>query len=185
MDPSKGLSSGSPIGHVVRRIRTTRPIIAASAAGSTLDMAFDEEKRHSLSMSETQEITGKNPNCTWAITVIPESKEHIVVASWISNSWAAQFFSHLREAHGRELEEAVSAELILFCENWFLHPKVWNSFSNTKRKAILDSYDNIDRLMEGSYQWQDKRPSTKWHAHINVPNRHQLNLFRYNESVFN
>jgi hypothetical protein len=174
----------SPIEHIVRRISTPRPIVAASAAGATLDMAFDPANSRVLSMSETQTLTGKNPNCTWAMTVIPQDKEHIVVISWIKGSLSDQFFAHLNKVNGKELEEAISAELILYCENWFLHPKVWDSLSRTRRDAILRAYDNIDQLMTGSIHWQSKKPSTRWFEHINLPNRHQLNLFRYNESAF-
>ena len=173
-----------PIEHIVRRVSTPRPIVAASAAGATLDMAFDQTNSRVLSMSETQTLTGKNPNCTWAITVIPQDTEHIVVTSWIKGSLSGQFFAHLNEVNGRELEEAISAELILYCENWFLHPKVWDSLSRTRRNAILGAYDNIDQLMTESIHWQSKKPSTRWHEHINLTNRHQLNLFRYNASAF-
>ena len=184
MDRDKSSLRASPISHIVRRIRTARPIVAASAAGASLDMGFEQETGRLLSASETRALTGKNPNNTWAITIVPQDADHIVAISWITGTVGDQCFSHLREVNGRELEEAVSAELIRFCENWFLHPKVWTSFSKTKQDAILRSYDNIDRLIQGPHQWHDKSPNTKWYEHIDLPNWHQINLFRYNESVF-
>ena len=182
-DPHR-FPDSSPIDHIVRRIRTTRPIIAASAAGASLDIVFEENTRRILSITETQSLTRKNPNNTWAITVIPQNKEHTLVISWIKDNEGDQYFSHFRKLNGQELEEAVSAELIVFCENWFLHPKVWKSFSRSKQNAILSSYDNTDQLIEGSYQWHGKKQNTKWYEAIGIPNKHQINLFKYDESIF-
>ena len=173
----------SPIDHIVRHIRTPHPIIGASAAGASLDFVSEEHTGRTLSITETQSFTGKNPNNTWTITIVPQHGEHTLAISWVKGNGGDKYFSHFRDLNGRELEEAVSAELIVFCENWFLHPKVWKSFSRTKQNAVLSSYDNTDQLMRGSYQWHGKKQKSTWYDAIGITNRHQINLFKYDESI--
>ncbi len=107
-----------------------------------------------------------------------------MVASWLKNSPAYAYFQHSNEVQGRELQEAVSAELILLCENWFLSPRVWTSFSATKQAAIIDAYDNTRELLSGQYGWHDRTDDTPWFEYLNLGNRRQINLFRYNKTVF-
>ena len=73
----------------------------------------------------------------------------------------------------------MSAELILFCENWFLDPKVWAAYGTKKQEAMLTAYDNISELLSHRYSWVDKDDKTTWYEYLNISNRHQLNLFRY------
>lgn len=78
----------------------------------------------------------------------------------------------------------MSAELIVFCENWYINPKIWRSFSRTRQAAIIDAYDNVDELVAGRYGWLDRQDETPWFEYLNLGNRRQINLFRYNRAIF-
>ena len=114
--------------------------------------------------------------------MIPREAEHVVVASWLKGSQAANYFQHFKEVDGRELEAAVSAELIGFCESWFLRPRVWESYNKRKKDAIVRAYRNSERLAAGGYRWIE-RGKKKWYEFMNIHNRHQINLFRYDKSA--
>ena len=91
------------------------------------------------------------------------------------------YFEHITKSQGKELEAAVSADLILFAENWFLNPKVWRAYGARKREAIRKAHNNSDTLYgdgEG-YYWSNKKANMPWWEHLKVPNRHQLNLFHH------
>ena len=161
------LGPDCPVGHIVRRIKTPRPILAASCAGGSLISINNIE----LPVS-------------WTFSVLPQADEHVVVASYLKGSVGQTYFSHFGEVDGRELQAAVSAELIYFGENWFIHPKAWCGYGEKKRDSIIEAYDNFKELIAGDYKWWDRDPKTPWHKYLGVANRHQLNLFRYDESVF-
>ena len=127
------------IEHIVRRFKTDQPVVAASCAGGGSELAFDRVTGQELSQNELHSITRREPNTCWGLTVVPRRYEHVVVASWIKDSLATHYFRHLTEVNGRELQAAVSGELIYFCENWFLHPTVWESYGEEKQQAILKS----------------------------------------------
>ncbi len=156
-----------PLVHVVRHVKTSRPILAASIAGGSLS-----------SMNEIEMPV------SWTFSVLPQASEHVIVASCLKGSVAETYFNHFKETDGRELQAAVSAELIFFGENWFIHPIVWSAYGERKQEAIVDAYYNFKELIGGEYAWWDRGPKTPWHKYLKVTNRHQLNLFRYNESVF-
>lgn len=77
------------------------------------------------------------PYTCWGVTVVPQEREHMVLCSCLKGSFAETYFLHIKEAYERELEVAVSAQLIQFCERWFLNPKVWDEYNKAKREAIL------------------------------------------------
>ena len=172
----------NPATHIVRRVKTSRPFVAASSAGGSLTRVFDIQTKQELSMNDVQLITGKKPNNSWSFTIVPQASEHVVVASWLNGSQVENYFSYLKNVNGRELTSAISSVLICFCENWFLHPKVWESYRDAKQKAIETAFDNFFEIMMGKYNLWDN--DKKWHALISVPNRHQINLFNYDESRF-
>ena len=172
----------NPATHIVRRVKTSRPFVAASSAGGSLTRVFDIYTEQELSMNDVRHFTGKNPNNSWSFTVIPQASEHVVVASWLNVSQVENYFSYLKNVNGRELTAAISAGLICFCENWFLHPKVWESYGGAKQKAIVTAYDNLIETQMGKYNLWDN--DKKWHTRMGVPNRHQINLFNYDESRF-
>ena len=169
----------NPVYHIVRRVNSDRLFMAASSAGCSLTRAMNMLTGQELSMNDVRELTGKEPNYSWVFNVIPQAKSHVIVASWLKGSRGESYFSHLKNLNGRELTAAISAELICFCENWFLSPKVWESYGDTKRKAINDAFNNTWELLRGEYSWVDKDEKEKWYDYIKIPNRHQINLFRY------
>ena len=170
--------------HIIRRVKTAHPILAASCARGGSILAFDERAGQEIPARDVRALTSIEPNSSWVFTVIPQANGHVVVASWLKGSVAENYFAHFNKINGRELQAAISAELIYFGENWFLHPKVWASYGNTKQNAIVTSYNNVAELVTGTYKWWDRDEKIEWHEYIKVNNRHQLNLFRYNESVF-
>lgn len=172
----------SPVVHIVRRFKSDQPIVAASCAGGGSNLAIDRNTGRGLSQDEIQAVTGLQPNTSWAFTVIPQRNEHVIVASWLKDSAAEHYFRHFNELHGRELQAAVSAELIYFGENWFLHPTAWESYGEAKQLAILRAYDNFLELQSGQYRWWD-RGDIPWYDYLRIPNRHQINLFRYRQSI--
>ena len=156
-----------PLTHIVRRVKSARPILAASCAGASAVF-----------------LNGFSQPVSWTFSVLPQDREHVAVASFLKDSIAESYFKHFRKADGRELQAVISAELIYFGENWFLHPKVWEAYGETKRTAITQAYNNVEELILGNYTWWDRDEKTPWHKYMNVANRHQLNLFRYDKSVF-
>ena len=174
-------SQGDPIRtkHVIKHIKTDFPFLAASSAGSSSDVVTEENTRTVLSLKESKKLTGREPNTTWTITVIPKEKEHTVVISYIKGSYAENYFSHIQGSTGIDLQEAVSAELLVFCENWFIHPAVWKSFGLKRQKAMQETYDNFDKIIVGEYNYKNRRKNVKWYEFLGITNRHQINLFRY------
>ena len=146
-------------------------------------LAYSKTTGYRFHHNALRRFMDAEPYMCWGFTVIPQRDEHLVLASWLKDSHAAKFFDHLGEANGRELEAAVSAELVVFCENWFLDPAVWDSYSQIRRQAIVGAYDNTQELLGGDYNWLLKRATTPWYDFMKVPNRQQINLFRYNEGV--
>lgn len=184
LDSTSGDSVDRPVIHVIRRLKTDHAIVAASSAGGGQALSFDDRTGRELPAPTVRTLTGTEPNSCWSFSVIPQATEHVMVASWLRNSPAYAYFQHFNEVQGRELQEAVSAELILLCENWFLNPKVWESFSSAKQAAITDAYDNTRELLSGQYSWHDRPDDTPWFEYLNLSNRRQINLFRYNKTVF-
>ena len=172
----------SKVQHLVRRVRSDSPILATSSASGGSVLAYDRYREEMLSAEDVRTKMGMEPYNCWGLTIIPQEKEHIVLASWLEGSHAHLYFNHIRTAQGKELEEAVSAELILFSENWFLSPKVWTAYGAKKQEAILTAFANYSEMLSGQYSWLDKKESTPWYEYLNIPNRHQLNLFRYKQA---
>ena len=172
----------SPADHIVRRVKSEYPILATSYAYGGSTVAYDGETGMEIPTEVTRAVTGREPRECWGFTVIPREAEHVVVASWLKGSQAANYFQHFKEVDGRELEAAVSAELIGFCESWFLRPRVWESYNKRKKDAIVRAYRNSERLAAGGYRWIE-RGKKKWYEFMNIHNRHQINLFRYDKSV--
>lgn len=160
-------SEDCPLTHIVRRVKSARPIVAGSCAGAS--MLATEKYRQPI---------------TWTFSVLPQPTEHLAVASYVRGTVAESYFRHLREVDGRELQAAVSAELIFFGENWFLNPKVWEAYGKTRQQAILEAYDNLEELLTGQYDWLKRPAHTPWYKHMRVTNRHQLNLFAFDETIF-
>ena len=177
--PAAGKSS---VQHMVRRIRSDSPVLATSSASGGSVLAYDRYKNELLSAEDVRTKMGMEPYNCWGFTIIPNEKDHMVLASWLEGSHAHLYFNHIRTAQGRELEEAVSAELILFSENWFLSPKVWAAYGAKKQEAILTAFANFSEMQSGQYSWLDKNESTPWYEYLKIPNRHQLNLFRYKQA---
>ena len=171
-----------PVEHIVRRVKSEHPILATSYASGGFTLAHDNTGTE-ISPSVIRARMGIEPNDCWGFTIIPQKNEHLILASWLRGSSAANYFTHLKEVNGKELEAAVSAELIYFCEGWFLNPRVWASYSRTKQEAIVSAYDNIPELISGKYAWRDKKERIPWYKYMNIPNRHQINLFSYDKSV--
>lgn len=181
----RSIGTTTPVKHMVRKVRTDYQTLACSYAygGTTVNIEIDFAKGELTPTGVPARRSGVEPHICWGFTVIPETGEHTVLMSWLEGSMAEDYFAHFRNLAGRELEAAVSAELIVFCERWFLSPKVWEAYNEEKQRAILTAYDNVQELMSGKYRWSDrgKRP---WYEYAGVPNRHQLNLFRYDPNVF-
>ena len=130
-------------------------------------------------MEQTQLHTHKEPNCSWSLTVIPRADNHAVIVSYVSNSGAERFFQHIATANGEELEGAVSAEIILFSENWYINPSAWDAYGQKRQQAILTTYDNFYELIAGDYDYALQPPTQPWYDFLRVPNRRQINLFRF------
>ncbi len=172
----------SRVQHMVRRVRSDYPILTTSSASGGSVLAYDRYKEEVLSADDVRTKMGMEPYNCWGFSIIPQEKEHMVLVSWLEGSHAHLYFNHIRTAQGKELEEAVSAELILFSENWFLSPKVWTAYGAKKQEAILTAFANFSEMQSGQYSWLDKKESTPWYDYLNVPNRRQLNLFRYKQA---
>ena len=175
----------TPVKHMVRKVKTDHPILACSYAygGTAINFELDRAVGELTPTGAVQRRGGVEPHICWGFTVIPESSEHTVLMSWLDGSGAETYFTHFKNVAGRELEAAASAELIQFCERWFLRPRVWEAYNEEKQRAILTAYDNVAELMSGRYRWSD-RGKLPWCEYAGVPNRHQLNLFRYDPSIF-
>ena len=174
-----GYQPAIEIKHVVRTIKTRTPIVAAAEAHSSADLVINQTTGQTIPMEQTQLHTHKEPNCSWSFTVIPGTDSHAVIVSYVANSEAERFFQHIATANGAELEAAVSAEIILFSENWYLNPSVWEAYGQKRQQAILTAYDNLDELITGAYDYDLKPPTQPWYDFLRVPNRRQINLFRF------
>ena len=168
--------------HIVRRVKSDSPVLATSSASGGSILARNDLTGELLSPQEIRAKMGMEPYSCWGLTIIPQEDEHMVLISWLEGSQAEKYFQHLRTTQGKELEAAVSAELILFSETWFLNPKVWTAYGARKQEAILAAFSNIPEMLSGQYNWLDKSERTPWYEYLKIPNRHQLNLFRYNRS---
>ena len=167
------------IKHLVRTIKTTKPIVAVAQANSSADIAMNKATGNIVPLDQTRRLTDREPNCSWSLTVIPKTDNHTVIVSYVASSEAETFFQHIATANGAELEAAVSAEIILFSENWYLNPSVWDAYGEKRQKAILSAYDNFEQLITGKYYYRDKHQSQPWYEFFGLPNRHQINLFRF------
>ena len=165
--------------HLVRHIKSEIPFLAAASAGSSADSVIDKRTGEIATLGDTRRYTGKEPNTSWTFTIIPRKKDHVVVASYIEESTSERFFNHIEKANGAELQQAVSAELLMFCENWFINPKIWEIYGKKRQEAIKKTYDNVDGLLDGRYRWANKRKNDTWYEHLEIGNRQQVNLFRY------
>lgn len=175
----------TPLAHLIRRIRSDHPILAAACASGSYDIGVRRGKEDiELTPDEFRREVGSEPNNTWTFTVIPEQREHLVVVSWIMDSGAERYFEHFKTTEGKELEAAASAELLFFCENWFLHPLVWQSYGRHKKAAVVTAYSNFEEMWRGDYRWSDRNPKIPWYKYLKLHNRHQVNLFRYDENLF-
>ena len=181
LHPKSSNGNPSPVAHIVARVKTRHPVVAASCAGGGSHLAIDSLNNRELSADEIRTRARIEPNASWGLTIIPHANEHVVIASWLRGSTSEQYFRHLRAVSGKELQAAVSAELIYFCENWYLHPIVSGSYGESKRRAILCAYNNLAELQFGKYKWLD-RGQMKWFDYLDLSNRHQINLFSYKES---
>ena len=184
LDSTYEASEDRPVVHLIRRIKTEHAIVAASCAGGGSALAFDQETGREIAPRMVHSIIGKDPNSCWSFTVIPQLAEHVMVASWLRNSVAENYFRHFNEIQGDELQAAVSAELIIFGENWYLNPRIWRSFRRAKQDAITDAYNNFAELQAGRYVWHDREDGRPWFEYLYLSNRHQINFFRYNKAVF-
>lgn len=173
----------SPANHIVRRVKSEHPILATSYAAGGSTVAYDTQTGRPIPIERLRTLLRREPRECWGFTVIPREKEHVIVASWLNESSASHYFQHFKEVAGKELEAAVSAQLIGFCENWFLSPRVWGSYHDPKKDAIVSAYTNIERLFAGRYKWVQRGKRT-WYEFMDIPNRHQINLFKYDPSVF-
>ena len=165
--------------HVIRTIKTELPFLAASSAGSSSDVAWDENTGRVLSLDDSRRVTGREPNISWTIKVIPREREHTVIVSYLQGSNVENHLSHTQGANGTDLEEATSAELLKFCENWFIHPAVRRRLGKKRQEAIQETFDNFEQLIEGGYNLREKRKNMKWYEFLGITNRHQINLFHY------
>ena len=92
LDPKYASSESRPVVHLIRRIKTEHPIVAASYAGGGSALAFDKETGREIDAKALRSMMGKDPNSCWSFTVIPEVTEHVMVASWLRNSLAENYF---------------------------------------------------------------------------------------------
>ena len=177
------IGATTPVEHFARKVKSDSPILACSYAYGGMAAEIDVRTGNVTSPNDLRRDGRMEPYTCWGVTVVPQEREHMVLCSWLKGSFAETYFLHIKEAHGRELEAAVSAQLIQFCERWFLNPKVWDAYNEAKREAILIAYNNFSEMLSGKYRWRD-RGKQPWHVYADVPNRYQLNMFRYNPSNF-
>ena len=172
----------SSVVHMVRQIKSEQPILASSSASGGSILALNQAGKKIPDRYLGSHL-GIEPYGCWGLTIIPQETEHVVLVSWLQGSQAERYFNHIREVQGRELEAAISAELILFSENWFLRPAIWEGYGQKKQEAIVVAYNNFEQMLSGGYNWLDKPTNTPWYEYLEVPNRHQINLFSYNPSA--
>ena len=173
-----GYQPAIKIKHLARTIKTRMPIVGAAQAHGSADLVINQTTGQTIPMDQTQTYTHKEPNCSWSLTVIPRADNHAVIVSYVGNSAADKFFQHIATANGAELEAAVSAEIILFSENWYINPSAWDAYGQKRQQAILTAYDNFDELIDG-FNYDLKPPTQPWYDFLRLPNRHQINLFRF------
>ena len=173
-----GYQPAIEIKHFVRKIKTSGPIVGAAQAHGSADLFIKKSTGQHIPMGKASLYTDKEPNASWSLTVIPRADNHTVIFSYVDNSAAEQFFPHIATANGSELEAAVSAEIILFSENWYINPSVWEAYGQKRQQAILTAYDNFDELIVG-INYDLKPPTQPWYDFLQLPNRHQINLFRF------
>ncbi len=181
---NRGCTEDMPrVVHMVRRVRSPYPILAASCASGGSMLLQDAQTGELLPDSYARSHLSMEPYTCWGLTIIPQEDAHMALFSWLEGSAAETYFTHVNEVQGSELEAAISAELILFCENWFLRPKVWEGYGATKRDAIWEAYNNVNEMLSGQYMRWDRNPKKPWYEYLKLGNRHQINLFRYDQSV--
>ena len=99
-----GKSEGTrSVEHLVRKVKSDRPVIAVSYASGGSDLGFDDQTGRELSSREVSALLGHEPNSSWGFSVIPQDSEHLVVASWLRKSRAEAYFDHFKELDGKEL----------------------------------------------------------------------------------
>ena len=177
-DEAAGYRPDIAIKHIVRTIKTKAPIVATAQAHGSADLAVHRTTGQTIPFVQTQLYTHREPNCSSSLTVIPGTHDHTVIVSYVDNSEAQSFFQHIATANGAELEAAVSAEIILFSENWYINPSAWDAYGPKRQQAILAAYGNFDQLIEGDYDYSLRPTTQPWYDFLRVPNRHQINLFR-------
>ena len=169
-DPEGG-NHECEIVHHFKFIKCGDPIIAASAANGRFDRFYDEAGRL---MNKAE--AGADPNTSWTMSVFPVTGGHAVAISRIQGSFSERFHRHIIQASGRSLEEAVSAHLILFSENWIVNPAIWQRYGLKRQFAITEAYNNFPELFTEKYPMIGSGP---WWEECGIPNRRQINLFRY------
>ena len=95
--------------HLVRRVKSKSPILAASSASGSSVIGTDNATGATISDEYLRTHVGMEPNTSWGLTIIPQKNEHMVLVSWLEGSQAEHYFRHLRSVQGKELEAAVSA----------------------------------------------------------------------------
>ena len=156
--------------HHYKFIKSEQATMAASAAGARYDRFYDDIGRR-LSKEEA----GAEPNTAWTMSVFPVDGGHAVALSRIRGSLSERFQQHIIQANGKSLQEAVSAELILFSENWVVNPETWDKYGHKRQVAITEAFNNFPELFEEKYTFTESGP---WWEQCAIPNRHQINLFK-------
>ena len=157
--------------HDYKFIKSEHAIIAASAASGRFDRFYDGAGNQT-----SKEEAGVEPNTAWTMSVFPVDGGHAVAIGRIRNSLSERFHRHIIQANGKALEEAVSANLILFSENWIVNPAIWDRYGQERQEAITEAYNNFPELLAAKYTFTDSGP---WWEQCGISNRHQINLFRY------
>ena len=169
-DPDGG-NHACQVVHSYKFIKSEHAIIAASAASGRFDRFYDE-----AGTQMSKEEAGAEPNTAWAMSVFPVDGGHAVAISRIRDSLSERFHRHIIQAGGKSLEEAVSAELILFSENWIVNPAIWYKYGYKRQEAITKAYNNFPALLAEKYTFMGSGP---WWEECGISNRRQINLFRY------
>ena len=172
--------------HQTKVIKTPIPIVAGSIASG------------GYTYIQLNNVTIEDINSAWGFSIFPMEDQHTVVMSAIDNPQiqqyskyiskeqieksrsAKRYFEHIVKSNGRGLEESVSAELLLFSENWIINPTIWDAYGRKKQEAIITAFNNLEEIYAGKYRWMNKG---KWWEEVGIPNRHQLNLFIYNQEL--
>ena len=175
------IRTAPPVEHLVRRVKSAYPVLAASGASGGLSFIQDQRTGTKFLNDRLRSHLGVEKYACWSMTIVPQEKEHVVLVSWLKGSAAQRYFTHLIELQGRELEAAISAQLILFHENWFISPLAWKGYGKRKQEAVLNAYYNFDKMLTGGYSYLDTDQKIPWYEHLDLPNRHQINLFAYDQ----